>query len=67
MGSMTHVVRHQQHNSGKHESGADPDENSGADFWAFGVFARGQALQVAKNGDFAGQDEDSAQNPENAE
>lgn len=64
---MTHVVRHQQHDTGQHESGADPHENSGADFGPFGVLPGGQALQVAKNGDFAGQDEDSAQNPENAE
>ena len=64
---MTHVVRRQQHDAGRHESGAAPQENSGADFWPFGVLPGGQALQVAKNGDFAGQDKDSAQNPENAE
>ena len=64
---MTHVIRRQQHGAGKNEGDADAHENAGPNFWAFGVLARRQAPQVTKNRDFAGQNENSAQNPQNAE
>lgn len=64
---MTHGVRRQQNNAGKNEGGADPHEHAGSDFSAFRVLSRRQTPQVAKDGDFPGQDEDSPQNPQNAE